>query len=92
MILTGGSALLRGIEELAFKEFGVPVRLGRPEGLSGLTDVVASPAHATAVGLVHHGSHSEPAPTGRRIRREASAQDRAQGIWDRIKGIFENFF
>ncbi|WP_457631314.1 cell division protein FtsA [Oceanithermus sp.] len=92
VILTGGSALLRGIEELAFKEFGVPVRLGRPEGLSGLTDVVASPAHATAVGLVHHGSHSEPAPTGRRIRREASAQDRAQGIWDRIKGIFENFF
>ncbi len=92
VVLTGGSALLRGIENLAYKEYNVPVRLGRPEGLSGLTDVVASPAHATAVGLVRFGSHEQPAPSGRRARRESKPQDDGAGIWERIKGIFENFF
>ena len=92
VVLTGGSALLRGIENLAYKEYNVPVRLGRPEGLSGLTDVVASPAHATAVGLVRFGSHEQPAPSGRRVRRESKPQDDGAGIWERIKGIFENFF
>ncbi len=92
VVLTGGSALLRGIENLAYKEYNVPVRLGRPEGLSGLTDVVASPAHATAVGLVRYGSHEQPAPSGRRARRESKPQDDGAGIWEKIKGIFENFF
>jgi len=92
VVLTGGSALLRGIENLAYKEYNVPVRLGRPEGLSGLTDVVASPAHATATGLVRYGSQVQPAPTGRRARRESKPQDDGAGIWEKIKGIFENFF
>ncbi len=92
VVLTGGSALLRGIENLAYKEYNVPVRLGRPEGLSGLTDVVASPAHATAVGLVRFGSHEQPTPSGRRARRENKPQDDGAGIWEKIKGIFENFF
>ncbi|GEM90524.1 cell division protein FtsA [Oceanithermus desulfurans] len=98
VVLTGGSALLRGVEELAYQEFHLPVRLGRPEGLSGLADVVASPAHATAVGLVHFGSKSEPASVpARRTRREPARSERERegkdaGIWEKIKGIFENFF
>ncbi len=96
VILTGGSALLRGLEELAYQEYHQPVRLGRPEGLSGLTDVVASPAHSTAVGLVKFGSTSKPSPqsaTLRRLRPRTSKQsDSDAGIWEKIKGIFENFF
>jgi len=92
VVLTGGSALLRGIEDLAYKEYNVPVRLGRPEGLSGLTDVVASPAHAAAVGLVRYGSQEQSTPSSRRARRESKSQEDSAGIWERIKGIFENFF
>ena len=92
IILTGGSALLRGIEELAFQEFGVPVRLGRPEGISGLTDVVASPAHATAVGLVNFGSQAQPPSPTRRFRRESGESEKGAGVWDKIKSIFENLF
>ncbi|MBB6097999.1 cell division protein FtsA [Deinobacterium chartae] len=56
VILTGGASLMRGTAELARDRFRLPVRLGRPRGIEGLTDVVSSPAHATAVGLARYGA------------------------------------
>jgi len=56
IVLTGGVADMRGIEELAEAIFGCPVRLGRPRHVGGLVDVVSSPMYATAVGLVLLGS------------------------------------
>lgn len=55
IVLTGGGALLAGIDTLAERIFRMPVRLGVPLQLSGLVDVVASPMYSTAVGLVLHG-------------------------------------
>ena len=51
LILSGGGALLPGAIELAGKIFGLPVRLGVPEGVAGWSEQVASPQFATAVGL-----------------------------------------
>jgi len=55
VVLTGGGAVLSGMNELAERVFRTPVRLGVPLHLHGLVDVVASPMYATAVGLVLHG-------------------------------------
>lgn len=55
IVLTGGTSLMRGIVELARERFKLPVRVGKPRAISGLTDVVSSPLHATAVGLVRYG-------------------------------------
>lgn len=55
VILTGGTANLKGIMESAERVFRLPVRLGRPSGLGGLSDMVSSPAYSTAVGLVQMG-------------------------------------
>jgi len=55
MVLTGGSSLLDGMVELAEEIFDMPVRLGRPQGVGGLVDVVSSPMYATGVGLVLYG-------------------------------------
>ena len=52
VVLTGGTALLEGITELAEQIFNMPVRRGRPTGIGGLNDVVNSPMYATGVGLV----------------------------------------
>lgn len=57
LVLTGGGSLLKGTVELAEEIFDMPVRLGVPDGFSGLTDLVKSPIHATGVGLVHYGIH-----------------------------------
>ena len=55
VVLTGGASLMRGISELARERFKLPVRIGKPRVTSGLTDVVSSPTHATAVGLIRYG-------------------------------------
>ncbi|AFZ65804.1 cell division protein FtsA [Deinococcus peraridilitoris] len=55
VVLTGGGSLLRGTAELARDRFRLPVRLARARGIGGLTDIVSSPTHATAVGLALYG-------------------------------------
>jgi cell division protein FtsA len=52
VVLTGGSSLLDAMGELAEQVFDLPVRVGRPVGLQGLSEVVADPRFATGVGLL----------------------------------------
>ena len=56
VVLTGGSTLLPGMVEVAEEVIGLPVRLGVPQGIGGLVDVVRSPMYATGVGLVQYGA------------------------------------
>jgi cell division protein FtsA len=55
-VLTGGSVVLNGISEIAESVFNVPVRIGEPNNIGGLKDIVKNPAYATGVGLVIFGS------------------------------------
>lgn len=54
VVLTGGSAALKGIVDLASRVFSCPVRLGTPAGLGGLAESVQRPRFATATGLCLH--------------------------------------
>jgi cell division protein FtsA len=60
VVLTGGSSLLEGVTDIAETVFDLPSRLGRPMGISGLTDVVNNPMYATGVGLVLYGARVQP--------------------------------
>ncbi|MCS7294175.1 MAG: cell division protein FtsA [Chloroflexota bacterium] len=51
LVLTGGGAQLRGLAELAEARLGIPARVGRPEGYTGLRELIGTPAFATAIGL-----------------------------------------
>lgn len=68
LVLTGGSANLRGIERLASESLGLPARVGRPSHLHGLTDMVRDPAFATSMGLLLWGLKHAP-PEARSHRR-----------------------
>lgn len=59
IILTGGASLLEGITEVAESVFELPVRIGTPQGISGLVDVVNNPMYATGVGLVLYGARNQ---------------------------------
>jgi len=62
IVLTGGSSKMEGVIELAEEVFHMPVRLGVPQYVTGLIDVVRNPIHATGVGLLlfgHLSSQSE---------------------------------
>jgi len=67
LVLTGGSASLPGIDELAEQVLRMPVRVGLPRGIHGLADSLNSPAYAASVGLLHwsimengHNGHHKP--------------------------------
>ena len=70
VVMTGGGAQLPGIEPIAEEVFGLPVRVGVPSAIGGLTDSMSSPQYATAIGLVLFGANGEPR---RRLRRASPA-------------------
>lgn len=59
VVLTGGSSKMEGVVELAEEVFHMPVRLGVPQYVFGLIDVVRNPIHATGVGLLLFGHVNE---------------------------------
>ncbi|MFY9944176.1 MAG: cell division protein FtsA [Desulfobacterales bacterium] len=61
VVLTGGTSLLDGVTEVAEAIFGLPTRLGRPQNITGLVDVVNNPMYATGVGLVLYGAKNQRA-------------------------------
>ncbi|HEX5939548.1 MAG TPA: cell division protein FtsA [Dehalococcoidia bacterium] len=67
LVLTGGSARLPGIDELAEQVLAVPVRVGYPRGVTGLIDNLHDPAYATSVGLLKWAAHGSPV-SERRIK------------------------
>jgi cell division protein FtsA len=71
IVVTGGAALMRGAPEVAQDVLKLPSRLGVPTGVSGMTDVVASPAYATALGLVKYARSSSGAASGSAMKRRS---------------------
>ncbi len=55
IVLTGGTSKMEGVSELAEEIFHMPVRIGTPTGVKGLTDIVNNPIYSTGVGLLHFG-------------------------------------
>ena len=87
IVLTGGSAKMEGAVLLAEEVFHVPVRLGFPQGITGLPDVVNNPIHATGVGLLLYARALNSAegaggPVGSNVR----------GFFDRLKDWFKGYF
>jgi cell division protein FtsA len=84
VVMTGGTSQLRGLRELGRQVLGLPVRIGTPQNLQGLTDAIDSPAYATAVGLLLWGrdqAGAQPLP----VRR-----DKKGGDWsDRFGGFIK---
>ena len=52
LVFCGGTAQLPGLRELARESFELPVQIGIPKGVSGLTDQISNPSAAVAAGLV----------------------------------------
>ena len=98
VVVTGGAALMPGIDEVAEDRFGVPARIGRPEDVSGLADVVASPVHAAAVGLVRYGEEMLPEmefterPSRRTSMRSDDDEDQGERLGSRLRKFFKDFF
>ncbi len=81
IVLTGGTALLEGLEMVAEEIFDLPVRRGDPTGVGGLVDRVATPDYATAVGLILYGYGI--------MQETGFSKDRKKGLFAKFKDIFK---
>jgi cell division protein FtsA len=87
IVMTGGSSKMEGVIELAEEIFHAPVRLGVPQHVTGLVDVVRNPIYATGVGLLLFGQkHRNRRKTGVMLGGEAIS------VWERMKGWFKGNF
>ena len=59
IVLTGGSSKVKGLIELAEEIFHMPVRMGGPENVTGLTEVIRNPMYSTGVGLLIYGKEHQ---------------------------------
>ena len=85
IVLTGGSSKVEGIVELAEEVFDLPVRIGLPQNVSGLTEVARNPIYSTAVGLLLYGRQQQN-PGG-------TDSSTASGRWlERLQAWFKGHF
>jgi cell division protein FtsA len=100
VVLTGGAVLLQGMTEFAEEILGMPVRIGMPTGIKGITQLVHGPEYATSVGLVKYGAQATleafqapalPTPPVR-VQKDARAPEpepkRESGFWTWLKAAF----
>ena len=86
VVLTGGTASLEGIVELAEEVFQVPVRRGIPSGVEGLSEIVKSPVHATGAGLLLFAAKQQQG----RLHQYAG-QGLFSRVWRGIRDWFTDF-
>ena len=87
IVLTGGSARMEGAIELAEEIFHVPVRLGLPGHVKGLSDVVRNPIYSTGVGLLLYARENSAAASG-----AAALGGNVAGVFERMKSWFKGNF
>jgi cell division protein FtsA len=87
VVLTGGSAKMRGLIELAEEVFHMPVRLGVPNRVLGLSEVVDNPIHSTGVGLLMYARQHRFAR-----RPELSEHPGLRGMLARLRHWFQGNF
>jgi cell division protein FtsA len=71
VVITGGGSLLRGLTEISERVLGMPARQGTPQALRGLSEQLAHPACATAVGLAMLSCQEAPLHVARDARGAA---------------------
>lgn len=87
IVITGGAAKIEGVIDLAETVFRMPVRLGVPQHVAGLPEVINNPIYATGVGLLLYGQQQQYD-----IRPDLIAGPGVKDLWRRMKGWFQGNF
>ncbi|MDD1606127.1 MAG: cell division protein FtsA [Methylococcaceae bacterium] len=84
IVLTGGSSKVMGLIDLAEEIFHMPVRMGGPQNVTGLSEVVKNPIHSTGVGLLIYGKDHQ--------NLSSSIDAEGSGWFAKIKNWFNGNF
>src|SRR6056297_1371627 len=105
VVLTGGASLLDGSAKLAEDVFDLPVRLGKPDYVYGLSDVIDDPLYknkdgkipkaifSTVIGLVEYGMENEPQEfESSKNNKTKKEKEITESFFSKIKSWFQDFF
>lgn len=90
VVLTGGTANLKGITEFAKEQLGLAVRVGKPAGFGGVADNITNPEYATAVGLMLIDAEADPTLMSQKRSKHRKAVD-IKNTAKNAKGVVGNF-
>ncbi|MCE3251008.1 MAG: cell division protein FtsA [Cellvibrio sp.] len=88
IVLTGGTSKMEGVIELAEEIFHMPVRLGAPQNIRGLSDIVNNPIYSTGVGLLIYAMKQQQGSG----RTSTTTKESQGSIFSKIKKIFQSNF
>lgn len=103
VVLTGGASLLDGSTDLAEDVFDLPVRLGKPDYVYGLSDVIDDPLYknkdgkipkaifSTVIGLIEYGLENEPTEV-KTVSQKKREKEITESFFTKIKSWFQDFF
>ena len=91
IVLTGGGSLLEGSVRLAEEIFGLPARVGVPQGFSGMVESASSPVFATGLGLILYDLEYGIEETKRIGNMVRDVEDIVMKPLRWIKRLFEDF-
>ena len=88
VVITGGTCIMPGADQLASQVLNLPVRVGFPENISGLREMIYSPKFATSVGLVRYGITSNQG----KLHFAGDDTNLFNKVSRRMKDWMQNFF
>lgn len=88
LVISGGGSQLRDVVDVAQHVMGLPCRIGRPQGLKGLSAELCHPMYATAVGLVEYGARQIGSDRRAAARGRSRALHGFDRLWARLREIF----
>jgi len=88
IVLTGGSSKMEGVTDLAEEIFHLPVRIGVPKFVTGLSDVVRNPMYSTGVGLLAFGARNRDSGLSPALTQDSGMT----ALWGRMKNWFKGNF
>ncbi|MBI2854403.1 MAG: cell division protein FtsA [Chloroflexi bacterium] len=89
LVLTGGSSIVPGLQELAQETLRIPVRIGLPSGVYGITDVLNHPSYSTGVGLLLWGSKGEGQANANWSKTSGSWAEKTSAPWKKIFSLLK---
>lgn len=85
IVITGGTSLLEGLVDLAEDMFSLPVRIGVPREIGGMSERLKNPRYATAVGLLYHAYETE-------MKNSLVSYGNEGSFVKKIVSVFKNYF
>lgn len=85
VVLTGGGSMIEGTVDAAERVLNMPVRIGLPENIVGLKDVVSTPMYANGVGLLRYGAKMG------QLRQTRKTPGGLKSLKDKLRQIFNDY-